>query len=56
LLYFVLEIEKGPIHPLSWSIDPYKGEAWGGAEAATHPVRGAGFVMLPERWTKNAKM
>ncbi|KAG2602630.1 hypothetical protein PVAP13_5KG699501 [Panicum virgatum] len=25
LLYFVLEIEKGPIHPPSWSIDPYSG-------------------------------
>jgi len=25
LLYFVLEIEKGPIHPPSWSIDPYTG-------------------------------
>ena len=25
LLYFVLEIEKGPIHPPSWSIDPYNG-------------------------------
>jgi len=23
LLYFVLEIEKSPIHPPSWSIDPY---------------------------------
>jgi hypothetical protein len=23
LLYIVLEIEKGPIHPPSWSIDPF---------------------------------
>jgi hypothetical protein len=23
LLYLVLEIEKGPIHPPSWSIDPF---------------------------------
>jgi hypothetical protein len=23
LLYFILEIEKGPIHPPSWSIDPH---------------------------------
>ena len=27
LLNCVLEIEKGPIHPPSWSIDPY---SWGG--------------------------
>jgi hypothetical protein len=23
LLYLVLEIKKGPIHPPSWSIDPF---------------------------------
>ena len=28
MLYFVLEIEKGPIHPPSWSIDPYRGLYW----------------------------
>ena len=29
MLYCVLEIEKGPIHPPSWSIDPFTGDAVG---------------------------
>ena len=39
MLYCVLEIEKGPIHPPSWSIDPYR------------KVRGLGAVGVSDRFT-----
>jgi len=50
LLYFVLEFEKGPIHPPSWSIDPYRGARSGAhREAPRVCAQRAGVVQLRAR-------